>query len=105
VVQNKAIPKSFISLDEFKNTANATLKERFKKESYQVAKALFLNRKANDLAPKCPEAGSYIFDETKSLMGIRNSYHFDTEYFLIPSPNAKSKVEMLLAISQTYPIR
>jgi hypothetical protein len=39
VVQNKAIPKSFISLDEFKNTANAALKERFKKESYQVAKA------------------------------------------------------------------
>ena len=99
-VQNTVIPKSFISLDEFKNAANAALKERFKKESYQVAKALFLNWQANDLAPKIPEAGSYIFDETKSLMGIfRNSYHFDTEYFPIPSTNAKSKVQMLLAVN------
>ena len=97
-VHAKTIPNSHVTFEEFKTAANAALQGQFGGGSYDEVKALLLNWQANDLALKTPEAGSLIIDETKKLMGIfRDVYHFDTEYYSIPSENAKIKVQKLLA--------
>jgi hypothetical protein len=97
-VQAKTVPNSHVTFEQFKTAANAALKGQFEGGSYDKVKALLLNWQANDLGLKKPEAGSLIIDETKKLMGVfRDSYHFDTEYYSIPSQNPKSKVQKLLA--------
>jgi hypothetical protein len=98
-VHAKTIPNSHVTFEEFKTAANAALKGQFEGGSCDdEVKALLLNWQANDLALKTPEAGSLIIDETKKLMGVfRDVYHFNTEYYSIPSENAKIKVQKLLA--------
>ena len=92
------MPNSHITFEEFKTTANAALQGQFERGSYEEVKALLLNWQANDLALKTPEKGSLIINETKTLMGIfQGVYHFDTEYYSIPSENARTKVQKLLA--------
>jgi hypothetical protein len=93
----KTIPNSHVTFEEFKTAANTALKGQFKEGSYDEVKVLLLNWQANDLAPKKPEAGSLIIDETKKLMDVfRDVYRFDTEYYSIPSKNAQMKVLKLL---------
>jgi hypothetical protein len=97
-VHAKTIPNSHTTFEDFKTAANAALKGQFEGGSYDEVKALLLNWKANDLALKTPEAGSLIIDETKKLMGVfQDVYRFDAEYYSIPSENAHSKVQRLLA--------
>ena len=97
-VYAKTIPNSHTTFEEFKTAANAALKDQFGRDSCEEVKALLLNWQANDLALKIPERGSLIIDETKKLMGIfRDVYHFDTEYYSIPSENAQLQVQKLLA--------
>jgi hypothetical protein len=97
-VHAKTIPNSHVTFEEFKTAANAALKGRFERGSYDEVKALLLNWQANDLALKKPEAGSLIIDETKKLMGVfRDVYRFDTEYYSIPSHSPQTKVQKLFA--------
>jgi hypothetical protein len=95
-VHAKTLPNSHINFKEFKTAANAALKGQFEGGSCEDVKALLLNWQANDLALKTPEKGSLIIDETKRLMGIfQDVYHFDTEYYSIPSENAEIQPQRL----------
>jgi hypothetical protein len=91
------ITNSHTSFEEFKVAANAALKRQFEGGSYDEVKGLLLNWHANDMAMMNPEAGSVVVDETKKLMGIlQDLYHFNTDYYSIPSQNPQTKVQKLL---------
>jgi hypothetical protein len=87
------IPNSHVSCAEFKDAINTALEQKAEGSHYDEVKVLLLNWEANDLALKKPGPGSPIIDETLKLMGgFQDFYHYNTEYYSIPSDSPQVRL-------------